>query len=177
MVAEKIIVVPGIHHGLQEHAYDLEMPHIAKAPVGGVDASTNDPKPAVGDFFAEKVVLRVESAFIEAAQAVKHGLFEKHEHTGAERANHDRAILSNVIGEVQDVVAHGPLAAPDVGSDAVESPSRDQVHGAAEQRGVFQFHVRIKEQNVRSGSPVRSGVASDRGKPAGYYFNVQPVSE
>src|SRR6266700_3298472 len=108
------------------------MPHTAEPPVGGVDASANNAKPAIGDLFAEQIVFRIKRAFMEATQAVKCSFFEKHEHASAKWADQDRAILCDIVSEVQNVVAYGPLAAPDVGGNAVELPSRDQVHGAAQ---------------------------------------------
>src|SRR5579864_205749 len=90
MVAEKIIVIPGVQHGFQEHAHNFEMPHIAETPVSSVDASRDDAEPAPGNFFAEKVVFRIKRAFIETAQAVKSALLKKHEHAGAEWVDQDR---------------------------------------------------------------------------------------
>src|SRR5437763_968503 len=75
------------------------------------------------------------------------------------------------------MVAHGALAAPDVGGDAVKPPSLDQVHGAAHQRWIFQFHVCVEEKYIRRGRPLRACIAAHGRKPSGNHLNVQAASE
>src|SRR5947209_13554436 len=42
------------------------------------------------------------------------------EHAGAEWAHHYRPILGDIVAHIKDVVAQGPIAAPDVGGDRSE---------------------------------------------------------
>src|SRR5260370_5434917 len=64
-VVEKIIVVPGVEHGLHEQSDDLHVAHVAEAPVGRVNTSTNDPETAGRrllappiDFLCHRAVVR-----------------------------------------------------------------------------------------------------------------------
>src|SRR5215472_15846302 len=73
-IVEEITVVPGVEHRLHEQPDDLEVTHVAEAPVGGVNASANDPEPAVRNFFAQQIVFCVQCPLVKAAQAVKRSL-------------------------------------------------------------------------------------------------------
>src|SRR5262249_42111606 len=120
LIMKEIIVVPGIEHRLQEQTDDLQVTHVAEAPVGGVNAPANDPEPAVRNFLAQQIVLCVEGALVETAQAVERSLLEQHEHPSAERPDQHRAILRNVVSDIEHVVAQRAVAAPDVGGHALQ---------------------------------------------------------
>ena len=97
---QKIIIVPGIHHGLQEHCYDLQVSHAAEPPVRCMNTAAYNPELAVLDFLAQKVVFRIERLFMEASKPVEGGFLEEHEHSRAKRLHQQRSILRNVVGKI-----------------------------------------------------------------------------
>src|SRR5258708_30888193 len=79
-VVEKIIVVPGVEHGLHEQSDDLHVAHVAEAPVGRVNTSTNEPEAAVRDPLFQQIVFRRQRALRESAAPVQTALLSQHQH-------------------------------------------------------------------------------------------------
>src|ERR1700733_7364106 len=109
VIMQKIIIVPGIHHGFQEHSYDLPVSHAAEAAIGGLNAATHNAKFAIPNFFAEKIIFRVQRLFIESAKLVEGCFIKQHEHAGAKGLEHERAVLDNIIQEIKHGVARRSL--------------------------------------------------------------------
>ncbi len=106
---QEIIVIPGVHHGLQKHAYDFQMPHAAEPPVRCVNTAAYDSELPVLYLFAQKIVFRVQRLFMEASKPVEGGFLEQHEHARAERLYQQRAVLRDVVGKVKHMIASGAL--------------------------------------------------------------------
>jgi hypothetical protein len=109
MIMQKIIIVPGVHHRFQKHPYNLPVPHAAEAAIGGLNATAYNAKLAIPNFFAEKIIFRVQRLFIESAKLVEGCFIKQHEHAGAERLDQQRSILRNVVQEIKRAVACGSL--------------------------------------------------------------------
>src|SRR5215510_2932777 len=85
MIAQKIVVVPGVERRPEEHADDLGVAHLPEAAVGSKCFSAYDAEFSARYFLAQKIVLSVEGLFVEAAQLFKALAVKQHEHAGAER--------------------------------------------------------------------------------------------
>src|SRR5436189_500986 len=116
---QEVLVVPAIQQYFQEQAHDLETPSRLEPPVGGVNAAGDDPKLPAGKLLGQEIVFGIERAFVEAAKLVKSVLFEKHEHSGAERLDHHGTILGQIASYIKDMVGQRAVAAPYIGGDTL----------------------------------------------------------
>src|SRR5260370_16030962 len=105
-VVEKIIVVPGVEHGLHEQSDDLHVAHVAEAPVGRVNTSTNDPQAAVPNLLAQQIVFLVQGALLESAEPVERGLLQQQKPTGNDTEYTHRARLFDCLSAIQHTIRY-----------------------------------------------------------------------
>src|SRR5205807_2239123 len=127
VIVQEITVIPGVEHGLEKQSKHLHAANAAKTPVGGVDASANNAEPPVCNFLAQQIIFREQCALVKSAQPLEHFTIEQHEHSGAEWTNHQRAILGDVVAQIQNTVTQSTLRAPDIGGHTVQSAAFHQL--------------------------------------------------
>src|SRR5437588_13114146 len=103
LIMEKVIVVPGVQHGLQKQPDNLEVSHVAETAVGGVNASADNPKPAIRHLLAEQVILGIQRLLVKTTEFLEDTSLEQHEHAGAEGAHHHRPILGDIVAQIKNV--------------------------------------------------------------------------
>src|SRR5205814_7347020 len=84
MIAQEIVVVPGVERGLEEHAHDLDVTHLPEAAVGGERFPPDDAKSSARHFLAQQVILGVEGLLVKASQLFEALAVKEHEHAGTE---------------------------------------------------------------------------------------------
>jgi len=175
LIMQEISIVKSIESCLQEQAQNFAVPHVAEATVGGVYPSADNAKAEVFDLLAQQIIFRVQGAFIEPAQLFKACAIEEHEHARTEGHHQHGRVLHYVISYIEQVVTQRAIAAPDVGGHAVQPALFGKFHSSTQQRGVFQFHVRVNEQDIGRLRSARACVSSNGRKAARDYLNVQTV--
>ena len=112
LIFKEVLFIPCVQHSLEEHPAHLCVTQLAKASVGGQHTATDDAESAARDAFGEKVVLREESALVEAAETYQKASRSKSMNmpvaNGFQRAAN---VLHDVVADVQEVVEEAALAA------------------------------------------------------------------
>src|SRR5215468_4420899 len=101
MVLQEIILVPGIEHGFEKHAYDFETPHAAETSIRSVNAPTHHAETPVGDFLAQQIIFSIQRAFMEPAEFFELLPVKQHEHPRTEGTHQHGTILGDVVADVE----------------------------------------------------------------------------
>lgn len=177
LVFEEVLFVPSVEHGFEEHPGHAAMAELAKAAVGGEDATTDNTKAVAGDSFGEEVVFGEEGALIEAAEVPEGVAFEEHEHTRCEwfpaRAN----VLHDIAAGVEEVVEETALTAADTDSGEMKIATAHRAHSAANEGGIGEFDIGVEEQDVFCAGLFCTGVAANRRESARDNFDEEAVAK
>ncbi len=137
-----------MQRGFQKEAQNGSVSHFEKPPVRAVDSPANDPEPAAFELPGQLVVFRIKSLFIEAAELIKPGFVDQHEHSCRERFMETGQPLDEVIAGIQKIIIPAAVPAQNVRRDAMQRLSFDQIDRAPQKSGIRQFDIRVYEQNI-----------------------------
>src|ERR1039458_2836614 len=177
VIAQEVVFVPVVHRGFQEQPAHAQMSHFLETAVGGVDAAADDTEALPLHLLAEQVVLGKENLLMKSAEFVEPFQVEKHEHSRGEGMMEAREVLEEIVSGVKQLVDPVAVAAKDIRGDTMKLLALGQFDGAAHDRGMCQFDVGIKKENVDALGLGCSQIAADGGHSATDHADVQAVAE
>src|ERR1039458_1173849 len=153
------------------------MSHLLETAVGGVDAAADDTEALPLHLLAEQVVLAKENLLMKSAEFTELFHVEQHEHSRGEGMMEAREVLEEIVSGVKQLVDPVAVAAKDIRGDTMKLLALGQFDGAAHDRGMCQFDVGIKKENVDALGLGCSQIAADGGHSATDHADVQAVAE
>ena len=153
------------------------MSHFLETAVGGVDAAADNAEALAFDLLAEQVVLGEENLLMESAEFTEFFQIEQHEHARGKGMMQTRKILEEIVACVKQVVDPVTVAAEDVCGNTMKVTVLGEFDGAAHNRRMCQFDVRIEKENIGAVGVSCAQVAADGRHSAADHADVQAVAE
>jgi hypothetical protein len=123
VVAQEETLPVSVQRGVQEQAYQLEVPHFFEPAICGLHRAPHDSESAAFHFLTQKVIFRIECLLVKCPQRMELGSVEKHVHACTERFVEPRELLHEVISVIERPIPSRAARTNDVRGHTMKIPS------------------------------------------------------